>query len=156
VQSLLLGLGKCGGWTLDELCDRQELVEQFPVRFHRCDTFHSIKPGLSRRCAVGDGKEVSMEEEEESLQIIFTPRVRLGLVLFVLSYLFGWPFLLIVDSVALARQDADLAIVGTGIYAVSWVLLGLSIWLAGRDTIEYFKRKFRDWRGRSNDDGMSV
>ena len=85
------------------------------------------------------------EKEPTSPTIVWTPRIRLGIFLLVLSYVFGWPFLLVVESVALAQQSEALAIFGTIVYVISWGLLGLSIWLAGPDTVTGFRAALRRW-----------
>lgn len=66
----------------------------------------------------------------------------------VLNYAFGWPFLLIVESIAIYSKDPSLGMIGAVGYGISWVFLGIALWLAGPGVVEWSKHKYAQWRGR--------
>ena len=57
-----------------------------------------------------------------------------------LSYVLGWPFLIAVESIALYQQRPDLAFLGPVVYGVSWLLLGIGLWLGGPEAGQLIKR----------------
>ncbi len=73
-------------------------------------------------------------------------RFRLGMFFLVLNYLFGWPFLLIIESAAIYYEDPSLGIIGAVGYGISWALLGIAVWLAGPGILEYVKQKFAKYK----------
>ena len=77
-------------------------------------------------------------------------RFRLGIAFLVLNYAFGWPFLLIVESLALYFKDPSLGMLGAIGYGISWVFLGIALWLAGPGVVEWSKRQYGRWRGNPN------
>ena len=74
-------------------------------------------------------------------------RFRLGIALLVLNYVLGWPFLLIVESLALYFKNPSLGMLGAVGYGISWVFLGIALLLAGPGVIEWSKHQYARWRG---------
>jgi len=76
-------------------------------------------------------------------------RFRVGVACIVLNYILGWPFLVSIESAAAVWESSALAMTGPVVYAFSWALLGIGVWLAGPEAITYVKRPFqRLWRRR--------
>ncbi|MBQ7649336.1 MAG: hypothetical protein IJS15_00165 [Victivallales bacterium] len=79
-----------------------------------------------------------------------TTRARLGLFFFVVNFPFGYGGLFISSAIAASTHDARWLVVGTCCYALSWIMLGMSVLMLGSDTIAFLKgagkRKFRAWR----------
>ena len=79
---------------------------------------------------------------------ISNSKFRLGIIFLVLSYVFGWPFLLLIETIALYYQSSTLGIIGAIIYIVSWGLLGIAVLLAGPDVVVFVKQKNINWRDK--------
>ena len=78
-------------------------------------------------------------------------RFKAGVFCIVLNYVLGWPFLLAVESAAALWQSPLLALIGPIVYACSWGLLGLGLWLSGPEAVTYVTQGVkRMWR-RSDD-----
>lgn len=78
-------------------------------------------------------------------------RFRAGVAFLVLNYLFGWPFLVVVEALALYFESPDLAILGPIVYGLSWALLGVGLWLAGPEAVTYLKHHYETFlKNRKN------
>ena len=62
-----------------------------------------------------------------------TARMRLAFALFGANYLFGWPAVAIAGSASPWIGVETAALLGSASYALSWLLLGASIALGGRE-----------------------
>jgi hypothetical protein len=83
-----------------------------------------------------------------------------GLGLVALSFLLGWPTIALLGLIAAGSQDAWIVVVGgPTTYAVSWVMLGIGVLLAGRDATRTAARRAlsraRSWRVRRGDRPVS-
>ena len=75
-------------------------------------------------------------------------RFRAGVICIVMNYVLGAPFLVVVESVAAVQGSGQLAIIGTVVYAFSWGLLGLGVWLAGPEVVTTVKAWFHARLGK--------
>ncbi|MDY0004517.1 MAG: hypothetical protein RBU30_24690 [Polyangia bacterium] len=67
-------------------------------------------------------------------------KLRLGLVLLAVGMILGWPAVALVGAVALVlEQPWILAIGGPGIYALSWIVYGAGLLVAGIASAAYLK-----------------
>ena len=73
-------------------------------------------------------------------------RFRIGLIFLVLSYVFGWPFLLLIEALALYWENSLLGMIGAVIYAISWVFLGVAVSLSGPGVVEFARSKLTQWK----------
>ncbi len=71
-----------------------------------------------------------------------------GVIFLVLNYLLGWPTLLAIESAAAVSQSKSLALLGAVVYGLSWILLGLGLWLAGPQSVAWTKSIVQRWWGR--------
>ncbi len=68
------------------------------------------------------------------------PRFALGLIIVGASYVLGWPAMTVVGILAVYWRMPKLGVVGVPLlYATSWVVFGVGILLAGKDTMVYAK-----------------
>ncbi len=66
----------------------------------------------------------------------WTWRLSLGVTLGVMQLVLGWPAVAVLGSSAAYTGDADLALWGApGVYALSWLLLGLAVLIGGPDAM---------------------
>ncbi len=70
----------------------------------------------------------------------FGPKLRIGIILIVISQPFGIVALLICNAIALHNHDALFSFIGIGGYALSWGMFGLGLLLAGKEGITYSRR----------------
>lgn len=71
-------------------------------------------------------------------------RLVLGLFLFVLNFLLGWPVVAALGAAAVLTSDPFLVVIGgPAAYAFSWLLLGLAVWLVGPDSARYLRAILR-------------
>ena len=73
-------------------------------------------------------------------------RFRIGLIFLVLSYVFGWPFLLLIEALALYLENSLLGVIGAVIYSMSWVFLGIAVLLSGPGVVEFARSKLTQWK----------
>ncbi len=67
-----------------------------------------------------------------------SPRLVLGLGLFILNFLLGWPVVAALGIAALWTDSPLLVLLGgPAAYAFSWLLLGLAAFLVGPDSVRY-------------------
>ena len=78
-------------------------------------------------------------------------RLKAGMVCIVLNYVLGWPFLLAIETAAAVYQSRTLALMGPAVYAFSWLLLGVGLWLAGPQAISLTKGFIRRLLKRKED-----
>ncbi len=79
-------------------------------------------------------------------------RFRAGVICIVMNYVLGAPFLVVVESIAAVQGSGRLALIGTVVYAFSWGLLGMGIWLAGPEVVTTVKTWFQRRMGRAGRD----
>ncbi len=71
-------------------------------------------------------------------------RLVLGLILFVLNFILGWPVVAALGAAAALTGDPFLVVIGGPVaYAFSWFLLGLAAWLVGPDSARYLRALLR-------------
>lgn len=77
-------------------------------------------------------------------------RFMLGTLLFLANWPVGYGGLLVCASLAAARGNERWLYVGTACYGLSWLMLGVSMALLGRETFDFMrgtaKRKARAWK----------
>ena len=88
-----------------------------------------------------------MDTNHDKKKEISPKRFRAGLFCIILNYVFGWPLLVGMESLAAYLKNSSLAVAGIVIYGISWILLGLGVWLAGPEVITYAKKEMGDKRG---------
>jgi len=74
------------------------------------------------------------------------PSVRLvvGLVLFVLNFVLGWPVVAALGAAAVWTDNPLLVLLGgPAAYGFSWLILGLAVLLAGPDSASYLRALLR-------------
>ncbi len=65
-------------------------------------------------------------------------KLMVGVVLIIISSLLGWPAVVLAGWLAVERGNAWVLFVGgPAIYGVSWVIWGLGLLVAGRDSLRY-------------------
>jgi hypothetical protein len=67
----------------------------------------------------------------------------IGIILLVINQPFGWGALLICNVIAIHERNALFSLLGLGIYALSWGMLGLGFILAGPESSKYFRSYFK-------------
>jgi hypothetical protein len=73
-----------------------------------------------------------------------SPKFAVGLGLFALSFLLGWPLIGVLGAIALRLQRPSLFAIGSPVaYAVSTVVFFLGIGVAGKDGLNYARTVFR-------------
>ena len=82
-------------------------------------------------------------------------RFRAGIAFLVLNYLFGWPFLVVVEALALYLESPERAILGPVVYGISWALLGVGLWLAGPEAVTYLKHHYETFLKKRKKRGPS-
>ena len=71
-------------------------------------------------------------------------RLVIGLALFVLNFILGWPVVAALGAAAVLTGDPLLVVIGgPAAYAFSWFLLGLAVWLVGPDSARYLRAILR-------------
>lgn len=81
--------------------------------------------------------------EDASLERFRRPmdrKLRVGLVLLALGMITGWPAVALLGAIALTlKQPWILAIGGPGVYALSWMIYGAGLLVAGIGALAYLK-----------------
>jgi len=89
--------------------------------------------GFAQR-AVADRADLSIFRGRVSMRLV------LGLFIFVLNFVMGWPVVALLAAVAVRVGDPDIILIGgPAAYLFSWGLLGLGIFLAGPDSARYLR-----------------
>jgi hypothetical protein len=84
-------------------------------------------------------------------------RLLTGLVLIALSFVIAWPAISVCGIVAFWLQEPMVIVIGgPGFYALSWLVWGIGMFLAGTENVKYAKiflgwwvRRFVSKHGRS-------
>ncbi len=67
-------------------------------------------------------------------------KLRLAVSLVILSYILGWPAVAIIGTVGVWLGMEELAIwIGSVAYALSWIVLGVGVWLGGTEATALVK-----------------
>ena len=69
----------------------------------------------------------------------FSPKFWIGIILLIINQPLGWGAVLICNALMIKKQNAIFSFLGIGAYALSWVILGLGLLLAGPEGIKYFR-----------------
>jgi hypothetical protein len=72
-----------------------------------------------------------------------TPRFRIGIILLSINHPFGWGGIALCTALALHTGRREFYFYGMAAYALSWVILGLGLWLTGREGIQYLRTLYR-------------
>jgi len=67
----------------------------------------------------------------------FSLKFWIGMILLVTNQPVGWGALLICNAIAIHKHNALFSLLGIGVYALSWGMLGLGFILAGPEGIKY-------------------
>lgn len=78
----------------------------------------------------------------DEIQVKKTKRFVLGIILIIVSIVYGWVGLFVCNALAV-KYGSLWAVAGLIIYGMSWVTYGLGFILAGREGIIFAKRLFR-------------
>ena len=60
-----------------------------------------------------------------------------GVVLLLINQPIGWTALIICNGISVKKQDVNYSLLGIGVYALTWGMLGLGFLFAGREGIKY-------------------
>lgn len=74
----------------------------------------------------------------------FSLKFWIGIVLLVTNQPFGWGAMLLCSILAVKTKKKFFYLVGVGIYALSWGMLGLGFLLAGPEGIQYSRNLLRE------------
>ena len=96
----------------------------------------------------------TMEEETAGVDTT-SKRFRLALILLVMNYVLGAPMLVALEALAIYLESEFLALyIAPGLYAASWLLLGLAIWIGGPPAVtearQWLRVRWAALRGQSN------
>jgi len=60
-----------------------------------------------------------------------------GVVLLLINQPMGWTALVICNGISVKEENLNYSLLGVGIYALTWAMLGLGFLLSGREGIKY-------------------
>ena len=87
------------------------------------------------------------DRTNETKPVTFSPRFFTGILLLTVNQPLGWAALLICNAVALARESPFFTCLGFALYALTWVMMGLGLLLAGPEGLRYSRLLLtRAWR----------
>ena len=90
------------------------------------------------RRAVAEGADLGIYQGRPPLRLL------IGLALFCLSFLIGWPVVAALGAAAFWTESPLLLLVGgPAAYVFSWLILGLSVLLVGPDSARYVRALVR-------------
>ena len=73
----------------------------------------------------------------------FSVRTWIGIALLVINQPVGYGAILVCNALAIEKHNPFFSYLGFGVYALSWAMLGLGLWLAGPEGIKYARRLFK-------------
>jgi hypothetical protein len=77
-------------------------------------------------------------------------RFRLGIILLAMNQPFGWGALVVCAVLAVKTQRPMFYLIGLGVYALSWGMLGLGVVLAGPEGIPYLRGLLQNTWGKTH------
>ncbi len=67
-------------------------------------------------------------------------RFWVGIVLLTTNQPLGWVGMVTCNAIAVKQNSAFFSFLGFGIYALSWVMLGIGAWMAGPQGVQYARQ----------------